>query len=173
MPNFRQLFLVILFISLVSIAAMGQKPLAAVSAFYKFDRSHSQTFNRRNIDARKEWFSSQLYGRFLNELKREKEYLRTNPGDKPHFGDGLPFQPMNEPCEANGRKSGNSYTLGRVNERGKNAKIGVNFAYPKACKMDKTLFTVNLIKEKGRWVINDIQYPDDMTLVEDLKRPVY
>ena len=34
------------------------------------------------------------------ELDREREFLRANPGDKPHFGDGLPFRPIEEMCQA-------------------------------------------------------------------------
>jgi len=79
-----------------SLTAFSQNsgPVAAATAFYKFDRSHSQVFTRENIDARKQWLSAGLYKLLINELVREKEYLKKNPTDKPHFGDGLPFQPL-------------------------------------------------------------------------------
>src|SRR5262249_26709163 len=83
-----------------SLPSIAQSPAATVSAFYQFDRSHSQIFNRRNIDARKRWFSKELYNLFLYELKREDAYLKKNPNDKPYFGDGLPFQPLDETCKA-------------------------------------------------------------------------
>ena len=56
MPQLRQVILFVLFVSAVSVTAFAQKaaPAAAVKAFYQFDRSHSQTFNRKNIDARKQ-----------------------------------------------------------------------------------------------------------------------
>ena len=65
-----------------SITAFGQNasPKAAVTVFYKYDSTHSQVFNRANIDARKRWFSARLYELFLKELEREKEYLAKNPG---------------------------------------------------------------------------------------------
>ncbi len=149
-------------------------PSAAVGAFYKFDRSHSQTFNRRNIDARKQWFSAGLYALLLNELKRERAYLKQNPTDKPHFGDGLPFQPLSEMCEANGKKYGNRYSFGAVTAKGRSANVDVTFSHPKVCKFDNTIFGINLVKEKGRWVIDDVLYvADHSTLMQDLKRPNY
>src|SRR5262245_25795757 len=75
----------------LTVAAQTNSPVAAVNTFYKYDRLHSQIFNRRNIDARKQWFSPELYALFQYELKREAAYLKKNPSDKPYFGDGLPF----------------------------------------------------------------------------------
>jgi hypothetical protein len=45
-----------------SLTAFSQNsgPVAAATAFYKFDRSHSQVFNRENIDARTVAFSRTL-----------------------------------------------------------------------------------------------------------------
>src|SRR5690242_13636061 len=84
--------------------AQGSTPRATVETFYRFDRSHSQVFNRRNIDARRQWFSTELYSLFLNELKREAAFVRKNPDEKPYFGDGLPFQPYDETCRAGRRE---------------------------------------------------------------------
>jgi hypothetical protein len=169
----------LLFLSLAIAALTGgifaqtNTPAAAVTSFYKFDRSHSQIFNRRAIDARKKWFSDSLYKLFLNELKREKEYLKQNPTDKPHFGDGLPFQPLDETCEANGKTYRYSYKIvpGIVNKR--SATVSVRFSYPKQCSIDPMTYKFKLIKSGSAWLINDVEYPDDATLIEDLKRPVY
>ena len=78
MPKTRQVIILITAIATLSFTAIAQQstPKAAVESFYKFDRSNSQTFNRENIDARKPWFSTELYSLFQTELKREAEYLK-------------------------------------------------------------------------------------------------
>jgi hypothetical protein len=75
-------------------------PHGAVEQFYRFDGTHSQIFNRRNIDARRRWFTDTLYYQLRNELKRQIVFERENPGAKPHFGDGLPFRPWDETCQS-------------------------------------------------------------------------
>ena len=152
-------------------------PRAALEAFYKYDRSHSQTFNRKNIEARKRWFSAELYNLFLNELKREATYLKKNPTDKPFFGDGLPFQPLKEKCEA-------GFDRGLVIKqdfvRGNRAAATANFAYPKACGGDPSaewkvpvVYTIGLTKTRSGWVIDDINYGEDTTLKQRLQRKEY
>ena len=154
--------------------AQTNTPAAAVAAFYKFDKANSQTFNRKNVDARKKWFSDELYKLFLNELKREAEYLKANPTDKPHFGDGLPFQPLDETCDLNGKSYRRTISYGTVTVKGDAANVDVYFKYPKGCNIPDVLYAVNMDKEKGRWVISDIRYfPGDTSLVEDLNRKEY
>jgi len=159
-----------------SLTAFSQNsgPVAAATAFYKFDRSHSQVFNRENIDARKQWLSAGLYKLLINELVREKEYLKKNPTDKPHFGDGLPFQPLDEECTAGGKKYRNTLSFGPINVNGKARNFDAYFSYPKACKIEKTTFEIVTIKQNGKWVIDDVLYPaSTSTLVEDLSRKEY
>lgn len=159
-----------------SIAAIAQStgPKAAVMAFYKYDATHSQVFNRKNIDARKRWFSDELYKLFLKELAREKEFLAKNLADKPHFGDGLPFRPLDEACELNGKSYRRSISYGQVTVKGDLGNVGVYFKYPKGCNIPDLLYAVNLEKVQGRWVISDIRYITDKTsLVGDLDRKEY
>jgi len=159
-----------------SITAFGQNasPKSAVTAFYKYDSTHSQVFNRANIDARKRWFSAELYKLFLNELVREKEYLSNNPGNKPYFGDGLPFRPLDETCSFNGREYRRAISYGQVTVKGDLANVDVYFKYPKGCNIPDVLYAVNMSMERGRWVIDDIRYiADNTSLVEDLGRKEY
>ena len=161
-----------------AVAVSAQSKLAearsTVAAFYRFDTANSQVFNRRNIDARKRWFSAELYKLLINELAREKEFLKANPTDKPHYGDGLPFRPLDEVCEINGRKYRRSISYGRETVKGDLGNVDVYFKYPKACDIPDILYAVNMSKENGRWVIDDIRYfPDDTSLVEDLNRREY
>ena len=161
-----------------AVAVSAQSKLAearsTVAAFYRFDTANSQVFNRRNIDARKRWFSAELYKLLINELAREKEFLKANPTDKPHYGDGLPFRPLDEVCELNGRKYHRTISYGHVTVKGDLANVDVHFKYPKACNIPDIVYAVNISLENGRWVIDDVRYTADNTsLIEDLNRTDY
>lgn len=158
------------------VVSFGQSssPKAAVMAFYKYDAANSQVFNRVNIDERKRWLSSELYAKFLSELAREKAYLAQNPTDKPHFGDGLPFRPLDEVCELDGKSYRRTISYGKVMIKGDLANVDVYFKYPKGCNIPDVLYGVNISKERGRWVIDDIRYiAENTSLVEDLDRKEY
>ena len=158
----------------VTAFAQNLGPKTAVAAFYKYDATHSQVFNRSNIEARKRWFSDELYKLFLKELDREKEDLAKNPTDKPHFGDGLPFRPLDEACELNGKSYRRTISYGRVTVKGDLGNVDVYFKYPKACNLPDVLYAVNMSRELGRWVIDDIRYiRENTSLVEDLDRKEY
>ena len=75
-----------------SVISQTHTPETDLAAFIKFSRSMRQDFNSRGVESRKQWFSAPLYKLFLNELKRQDEYLKKNPTDMPYFGDGVPFQ---------------------------------------------------------------------------------
>lgn len=168
------LILMLIFTASVAIYPQASGPKAAVMAFYKYDRSHSQVFNRRNIDARRQWFGTELYKLLINELAREKAYLAKDPTDKPHFGDGLPFQPLDETCELNGRSYRRTISYGQVTVKGDIGNVDVYFKYPKGCNIPDVLFAVNMSKERGRWLIDDVRYiADNTSLVEDLNRKEY
>lgn len=157
-----------------NVATQNLGPKGAVTAFYEFDRSHSQVFNRRNIVARKQWLSTELYELLVNELAREKAYLAKNSTDKPHYGDGLPFQPLDETCELNGKSYRRAISYGQVTVKGDLANVDVYFKYPNGCNLPDILYAVNMSKERGRWVIDDIRYiADNASLVEDLNRKEY
>ena len=173
--NLRTATLIAAAVILFAIPVAGQRtPKAAVEAFYKFDRSHSQIFNRRNIDARKRWFSAELYRLFLNELKREAAYLKKNPTDKPFFGDGLPFQPLQENCENGPIGRQRRLTIRQEFVRGARAAATATFANPKPCPdADPIVYTIGLTKTRSGWVIDDINYGEDTTLKQRLQRKDY
>jgi hypothetical protein len=177
MPKIRHSFLLITATALLSLTSLAQQstPKAAVESFYKFDSSHSQVFNRANIDARKAWFAPELYNLFQNELRREAAYLKKNPTDKLYFGDGLPFRPYDEVCNAGGKNVGRGLTVKQEFIIGSRAITTASFAYPKACTEagDPVVYTIGLIKANGRWVIDDVNYGEDTTLKQRLKRTEY
>jgi hypothetical protein len=165
-------FLTLVFVFVFSAAAQST-PRAVVESFYRFDGSHSQTFNRKNIDARRRWFTDVLYRQFENELKRQREYLRQNPTDKPHFGDGLPFRPLDETCQAGRVTYRYSVAVGRASTRAANATVPVTFSFPKSCDLPSPQYSVRLRRVNGVWRINDIEYPGGSTLLGDLMRMDY
>ena len=168
--------MLVLTLLLAASAIVGQTsgPKATAMAFYRFDADHSQVFNRANIDARKRWMSNELYKLFLTELEREKEFLLKNPTDKPYFGDGLPFRPLDEVCSLNGRDYRRTVTYGTVSVKGDLANVDVYFKYPKGCNIPDVLYAVNMSKYRGRWVIDDIRYiAENTSLVEVLQRKEY
>ena len=177
MVMLKSIFLVLVVsIGFFSITAPAQNstPVSAVRSFYKFDRSHSQVFRRSAIDARKKWFSAELYRLFLNELRREKVYLRTHPTDKPYFGDGLPFQPIDETCKTGGKDLHRSVVVKPAFQKGRRAAVTAAFVFPKSCS-DKNVvtYTIGLIKRGKACVIDDVNYGEDRTLKQDLKRKDY
>ena len=168
----KTILLLALTLFVCSFSVMTQNsPRATIEAFYRYDRSHSQTFNRRNIDARKRWFSAELYNLFLNELKREAAYLKKNPTDKPYFGDGLPFQPLQEKCEAG--RDRNVFVQPHPVIKGDRARVIVIFAYPKPCKAsDPVSATLGLVKKRSSWLIEDVSF-GEQSVREQLTRKEY
>jgi hypothetical protein len=153
--------------------AQMNTPLAAVNSFYRYDRTHSQNFSRANIEARKAWFSADLYDLFRKEFKREDEYLKKNPGDKPYF-DELPFQPIDEPCKTRGKTLHKALSVKHRTENGKTATVLASFAFAKPCKNpDTTIYTIALVKGKTGWLIDDVLYEDNRSLKVDLNRKEY
>jgi hypothetical protein len=165
----------LLFIVVSSFAfASGQrKPGEVVAAFYKFDGANSQVFNRRNIDARRRWLEFSLYDLLTKELEREAAFLKSNPGEKPHFGDGLPFRPSEELCEAGGKSFKRTASVGESTIIGATATVPVTFAYPEECKLPAIVFQVKLIEVKTQWLITDFIDPAGGSLVDELKRAEY
>lgn len=164
---------IIFLLSTVAAAAQSTDPKAVVRSFYQYDGTHSQVFNKKAIQSRKGWFTDVLHLHLTKELERQAEFIRKNPGDKPHFGDGLPFRPLDETCEVAGKSRHFTTIVGRPSMRGSAATVPVRFTYPKGCTLPATEYLVRLHKVKNAWYINDIEYPDGTTLLADLMRKEY
>src|SRR5688500_2902826 len=93
---------IILLLLSVNVFAQIQTAAGFVESFYKFHRSRSGIFDEREVNAHRRWLTAKLNNLFQNELRREREYLKQNPTNKPHFGDGFPFLPYEE-CSINGK----------------------------------------------------------------------
>ena len=167
------IFLSILLVS-ASAAAQKSDPTGSVRSFYAFDSKSSQTFNRRNLDARRRFLSQRLYNLFREELRKQTAHLRSDPDDKPFFGDGFPFRPIDEPCDANGRKLNRRYSVMRVSKfRGSRAVVPVRFSYARPCTIEAMNYNVEVIRSRSAWVIDDIIFDDGSKLSDSMKNHRY
>ena len=96
---------VAIMVALLAVPAYAQSrgPADTVKAFYRFSSSHSNVFDRRHIELRKNWYTKELYQLLLDQLQKDEANLRAHPTDKPFFGDGLDFEPLHELCYAGGK----------------------------------------------------------------------
>lgn len=166
------LFVVLIALS-TGVFAQKQDAAATVEAFYKFHLARSGVFKASEVKAYRRWFTDDLNRLFQIELQREKEYLKKYPTDKPHFGDGFPFQSLDE-CDSGGKLIKNTYTVSPATMKNNRATVEVRFSHPKECGgalID--VYKVELVNTKGKWLIDDWLYADAKTLTEDLKRAEY
>src|SRR5437868_5381870 len=126
---------IVLILSSVNLFAQKQSAAAFVESFYKFHRAHSDVFNVSELILYKKWFSAGLNKLFQYELKRERAYLKKNPTNKPHFGDGLPFMPVDE-CYRMGKYYRHVFKLGAVMTAGGKTIVEVKFYNQKVCGGD-------------------------------------
>ena len=91
----------------------------------------------------------------------------------PYFGDGVPFQPIDETCEAGKRSYRYSYTVGKGIVTGDAALVPVTFAYPAACKIPPIVYKFKVIKSNSGWLVDDVDFGGGKTLVADLNRAEY
>lgn len=172
--KFRPL-LIASFVLLWAASALSQTsgPAATVQAFYRFSDARSPIFNRKHIESRKRWYSPELYRLFLEELRKEETFLKQHPDEKPFFGDGLTFRPLDEPCQANGKSYKRSQSISRTEAGQNRAYVDVKFAYPKECTEPPIVYRINLRKLGGRWLIDDVTYSNGMTLTREMKENKY
>lgn len=165
----RTVFIAILVVAFTgTVLPQTTGPAETVKAFYKFSNARSALFNRKHIESRKRWYSPDLYRLFLEELREEEAFLKQHPTEKPFFGDGLDFRPLNEPCEANGKRYRRSQSIARTEVGSNRAYVDVEFAYPKACKEEPIVYRVHLKRVGGKWLIDDWTYSSGMTLTREM-----
>ena len=172
------LFVLALFGLSVSASANDEAAVSStVDRFYKLHRSRSGLMSTHELNLRKGWFTAELTRLFQNEIKREEEFVRKNPDEKPYFGDGFPFQPYEE-CVVNEKLVLNRLELGKVKLNGRTATIDVKFFIPEQCAADVPdplldSFQIELTRgTTGKWLINDWMFADGR-LSAILKREKY
>ena len=180
-PAFRQIFRLKtglqtgLLILAFALSVFAQKPSAVetVKSFYVFHNSRSGIFSLHEVNLRRKWLTAELSKLFLNEIKREDEFTKKNPSDKPHYGDGFPLQPFSE-CVDGENVIINTFETKEISTDATKATVEVKFYSPEKCKkelIDK--YQVELVKTKNTWLINDWIYSDKSRLTDDLKRKDY
>lgn len=158
---------IILLILSGNIFAQKQSASAFVESFYEFHRARLGGFNAEELNAHKKWFTVELYKLFQNELKREAEYLKENPTDKPYFGDGLPFVPLEE-CYVEGKEIKNILKIGKNSGKENKMLAEVKFFQPKVCEgYFIHAYKIELVKNESSWLINDLIYLNDETMSEE------
>jgi hypothetical protein len=169
--------LVIVLILSNAVFAQKQNPTEIVKSFYKFHLGRTVLFSLHEVKLRKRWFTNELFQLLLVELKREDEFIRKNPNDKPHFGDGFPFQPFEE-CVIGEKIIRNLYEVKEISSDANKATVEVSFFVPKECEEQTeenllAIYKIELIKTKNTWLLNDWVYSDGSRLSKDLKREKY
>ena len=107
-------------------------------------------------------------------MRREKAYLKKNPTDKPYFGDGLPFQPIDEVCTTTRRTIHKALAFGSEAKIVNKSSIKAIFAFPKPCKdPDRTTYTIKLVRIGAAWLIDNVYYDGNSNLAADLRRKEY
>ena len=111
----------------------------------------------------------------MNQLSQDKAYLKTNPTDKPYFGDGLTFRPLDEPCMVGERSYKRVQSVGRTEIDKMRATVEVSFAYPKSCteNFQPIVYRVELRKAGGKWLIDDWVYDGGASLKADMMKSKY
>lgn len=174
--NYLLLFGLMLLISM-SVFAQKQSASETVQSFYKFHLSRSGLFSLHEVKLRQRWFTSELNRLLLFELKREDEFTRKHPDEKPHFGDGFPFEPLEE-CVVGEKIIRNLYQTKEISVDSKRAVVEIKFFMPKECQSEKEdslidTLKIELLKTKNSWLINNWIYSDESKLSDDLKREKY
>lgn len=168
----KLLFSVIAVVLFSAFGAFAQTPTQALDTFYKFHRARDTAFTAAGLKVLSRFFSADLNRLFQYELKREREFLKKNPTDKPYYGDGFPFVPFEE-CTKNGKLIPNLLTFANEKISGAKATVDARFSSPKHCGGAPLLtFKYTLVKVGGRWLIDDFA-DDEHTLKDDLNRPEY
>lgn len=165
-----------LFIAIFAASSFAQNgtPVQAVRSFYAFHRKYDSGFSRASVDARRKWFSEDLYKLFLNELVREKAFLREHPNEKPYLAEGLPFEPWDETCSVGSRQFHKRLAFKPEAEDRSIATVHAIFAFPTPCKDPNTIvYTIQVVRVAAGWVIDNVIYDDAINLVPDLKRKDY
>ena len=173
----RKIFLSTFFVAFAAAIAVGQvaTPDGAVRAFYAYSNARSSTFNRRHVELRKKWYTPELYAAFVKQLEEDQAYLKAHPTDKPFFGDGLDFRPLDEPCNVGDRSYKRIQSISRTQVIRSRGEVDVTFAYPGACTTggDPIIYTVLLQKVGKQWLIGDWKYPEGSTLLGEMRKDNY
>jgi hypothetical protein len=163
----------IFFVSTFAFGQTNTDVKSTVEKFYKFYRTRNGVVGTHELNYLKPWFTRDLTKLFQTEIKREAEYIKKNHDDKPHFGDGFPFNPYEE-CVVKNNVILNIIKVGEPKIDVTEAIVEVTFTQPKECgEAEIDIYQIELSKYGKRWLIKDWIYSDGKRLTDDLKRKDY
>lgn len=167
-------FILLVFVSNFTFAQTEAEAKSTVEKFYKYYQTRSGVISTHELNLLKPWLTPELIKLFQNEIKREAEFTKKFPDEKPHFGDGFPFNPYEECVSDDNKIFLNKFDVGDLKTDANKAMVKVSFIEPKECggKLIDT-YQIELIKKKNRWLINDWIYDNENKLSDELKRKDY
>lgn len=156
--------------ALVLAPAPGRSPAAEAEAFYRFHfaRPDMMYLCRACLERERRFFTPKLARLLVYELDRYDKAAAANGGPanfKP-FVAGDVFTGTEETPD--------TYRLGRAEVSGATAKVPVTVRWTgaNAGNPDRTV-TVVMTRAGGRWLVDNVIYPDGNDLVDLLGRPEY
>lgn len=169
----RAIALICLLAATVAAAAVPPAgPSAATTAFYRdhFARRDLMALSREGVDRSRSYLTERLRGLLARELDRYDEEAAKHGGPsafKP-FVAGDVFT-GSETLPDDFRAEHATVSEGRV------ARVPVTFTWTTPPEGDDAAKSVTVVlkKDTGRWLVDDVIYPDGGSLVDLLSRPEY
>jgi hypothetical protein len=141
------LFLIFLFCAL-SASSASDSPETVVDKFYKYHFSHDMGFTQETLTHRSEWLTPELL-----ELCNVYFKIPENP-DEPPYIEGDPFTGSQE--------YPSRYSVGKGKIADTSARVPVVFTWKEDGHSTKA--EVVLKKNKEKWLIDDVEFPDQDAL---------
>jgi hypothetical protein len=116
------------------------KAVGIVEEFYAYHFKHDMAFTRDNVNARKKWLSRRLFHALLAEFGKRK-----SKDEAPRI-DGDPFTDSQE--------YPTGYRLGAAKVMGRGYAVTVNLMWP----TEERAVEVEVLRQRGRWEIDDLRY---------------
>ncbi|MBL8125486.1 MAG: hypothetical protein JNJ39_15400 [Blastocatellia bacterium] len=159
-------------------SAYGQRstPSRTVRSMLLYEQRHDNTedvlLNRRNLNIYRRWITPSLYRVLLRELIREERESKLHPDEKPYFGDGMQFGARKEYCAKDGVQYPQQFFVNKTRFRRRSAIVPASFFYNKACDGgEPVVFKFKLVRIRGKWLIDDVDYGDGGELRKDMPKP--
>ena len=144
-------------------ASPPNAPARAVRSFYAFHFAHNRDFTVRSVQVRRRFFTTELYGLLLKELRRQAAEKKAHPDEAPDFeGDPL----------TDSQQYPSSFQIGKAEVTGDNAMVTVTLIWSARTSRgaDKRDIVVEVIRSSAGWSINDIINNQGSRLRDELKK---
>ncbi len=150
-------------------------PSRTVRSMLLYEQRHDNVrdtlLNRRNLNIYRRWITPSLYRLLLRELVREELESQLYPDDKPYFGDGMQFGYRKELCQKDGVQYNQQFSVKKARLARRSAIVPASFFYNKACDGgDPVVFQFKLVRVRGRWLIDDLDYGDGVELRKNMPK---